>query len=682
MQRFAILFVMVAVISAGAPIHADPATAVVQTQPTVVVSGVGQVDHTSLAYVKDARAGLPMLTQPDHDVRTWQPVLVQPNVPQRYPEEIEERLLPSPDPEPTGLAWDGTGLWVSGRKTGRLYQVDPQSGDVLTSMAAPGSDPAGLACDGRTLWHIDAKTRTLYAIEAGKVTKQFTLDWPCAGVVVTPVGLIVSDSEKPVLRVVSTDTGQVTETLTAPDVGIAGLAYDGAYVWCGRSGYLIVHDLKHQRVVGGFAVAGRAPDERGVAGVAIVKDRLYYTDTAGGRLVSIAKPQHGQHLAARGTEYAAVFAMTVRNTSDREWPPGAFLMNVPIYEMPGQRLIRYEITPSPVAHYCDPDGNLHALISWPKVAPGEAFEVVARATLWSADRWTFVDPQQASSDLPEPLARICADGQRGRYPLGDDRVREFVQNAVGAERNPYWQFRLVHDAFVNYVTYAEPPDGSVVGVLKSRTGVCRHFSDALVTFGRSLGVPMLDAWAPHHNICCVWVRGAGWVFVEPTLDNAGKAANQWGACRWCAGLPRNELTTGVAGPSLFGSLLVDGKAFVPEWHCRIPKDLRGFWHQADWQTKAASDRRNLPPYFPAALQARNQDGQIRLNWQAAVDLERDRIEYAIEAQAEGGDYQEIGPTGQQQFEFKPEGKIVAVRVAAIDGHRDPASAPKAQATVR
>jgi hypothetical protein len=415
--------------------------------------------------------------------------------------------------------------------------------------------------------------------------------------------------------------------------------------------------------------------------LAIANDRLWYTDLAGGRIVSIAKPRNGQRIASRGAEHEAVFAMVVQNRSDRTWKPGAFLMNVPIYEMPGQRFVRYEITPTPVAHYRDPDGNLHALIAWQSVAPGEAFEVVARVTLWSADRWTFVDPAAASSDLSEALARNCADRQGGRYPTSDETVREFVQKAVGDESNPYWKFRLVHDAYVSYVTYAEPPDESVVGVLKTRKGVCRNFSDALVTFGRSLHVPMLDAWAPHHNICCVWVRGAGWVFVEPTLDNAGKNANQWGACRWCAGLPRNELTTGVAGPSIFGELLVDGARFVGQWHCRIPSSLPGFRHQADWQSKARADKRNYNPYFPAVLQAHQRDGRIQVNWQAAVDLEGDGIEYVVEAKADGGEFKEVGRTQEQRFEFKPDGEVVAVRVTAMDGHHGSASAPKAEAGV-
>ena len=635
----------------------------------------------ALPFAADTRPGLPALTQPEHFVKSWQAVTVQPVTPQRYPEEIEETFLPSPDPLPAGLAWDGKALWVAGRKEAKLYRIDLDSGAVLTSIPAPGPQPAGLAFDGKTLWHIDAQSRTLFGIEEGKVVRQFVLDWACVGVASAPQGLIVSDWEKPVLRVVSAETGKVIDTLPAPDTKIWGLAFDGSNLWCGRDSTIIVDDLAHQRPVCGFSVAGRVPDERQVTGLALANGRLWSADMSKGRIASMAAPRHGQHIAARGTERLAIFAMSVRNTGNQAWKPGSFLMNVPIYEMPGQRLIRYQITPTPVAHYRDPEGNLHALIAWQDVAPGQGFGVVARATLWSADRWTFVDPQQANSDYSEPLKSICVDRQGKRYPIDDPSVREFVQKAVDDEANPFWKFRLAHDAFVRFVTYAEPSDESVVGVLRTGKGVCRNFSDVLVTFGRSMGVPTLDAWAPNHNICCVWVSGAGWVFVEPTANNTNRGKNLWDKTCWSTGLPRDLLSTGVAGPSLFGDLLVDGAAFVPAWHCRIPKNLTGFRHAADWATKGAADGGNSNPFFPALLRVGLRDEKVCAEWMAAADLEADSIEYVVEAKGENGQYQEVGRTKEQQFEFKPEGKTVSVRVTAVDGHHGQADAPKEEAAI-
>lgn len=190
-----------------------------QTEPQAAgpSEGAEQGTGASLAYTRDARKNLPALTQPDHFVKTWEAVAVQPQVPSRFPEELDRQTLPSPDPLPAGLAWDGKRLWVAGRKAHKLFQIDPQTGNVSTSIPSPGDSPSGLAFDGRILWHTDRRARTLYGIENGKVTKKFVLDWPCAGVAVMPQGLIVSDSQKALLRIVSPENGKVIDTVAAPD---------------------------------------------------------------------------------------------------------------------------------------------------------------------------------------------------------------------------------------------------------------------------------------------------------------------------------------------------------------------------------------------------------------------------------------------------------------------------------
>lgn len=54
---------------------------------------------------------------------------------------------------PMGLAWDHGLLWVATGST--LYKLEPNTGDVVTSIASPGSAPFGLTIDGRYLWNAD-----------------------------------------------------------------------------------------------------------------------------------------------------------------------------------------------------------------------------------------------------------------------------------------------------------------------------------------------------------------------------------------------------------------------------------------------------------------------------------------------------------------------------------------------
>ncbi len=58
----------------------------------------------------------------------------------------------------TGLAHDGTHLWMAdwgAPGTGRIYQIDPASGDTLRSIPAPRLWPGGLVAVGEMLWVSD-----------------------------------------------------------------------------------------------------------------------------------------------------------------------------------------------------------------------------------------------------------------------------------------------------------------------------------------------------------------------------------------------------------------------------------------------------------------------------------------------------------------------------------------------
>ena len=59
--------------------------------------------------------------------------------------QIETIAAPlSPDARPTGLAWDGTHLWLSDRRHDKIMQVDPADMSVISSFDSPGDEPRGL----------------------------------------------------------------------------------------------------------------------------------------------------------------------------------------------------------------------------------------------------------------------------------------------------------------------------------------------------------------------------------------------------------------------------------------------------------------------------------------------------------------------------------------------------------
>ena len=104
---------------------------------------------------------------------------------------------------PTGLAFDGTHLWLADFDTATLNEVDPATGKVLRSIEAPGYDPMGLAWDGEKLWVLDAADKSVYALD------------PKSGLTIKALPL---DTDNP-----------------------EGLAWDGSYLWVAdaRSGVIV-----------------------------------------------------------------------------------------------------------------------------------------------------------------------------------------------------------------------------------------------------------------------------------------------------------------------------------------------------------------------------------------------------------------------------------------------------------
>jgi outer membrane protein assembly factor BamB len=59
----------------------------------------------------------------------------------------------------TGMSWADGALWTISGTT--LYKLDPQTGLVITYVAAPATSPRGLAYDGRYLWDVDENGASL-----------------------------------------------------------------------------------------------------------------------------------------------------------------------------------------------------------------------------------------------------------------------------------------------------------------------------------------------------------------------------------------------------------------------------------------------------------------------------------------------------------------------------------------
>ncbi|MCS7197299.1 MAG: PKD domain-containing protein [Candidatus Bipolaricaulota bacterium] len=157
-----------------------------------------------------------------------------------FPEEIEW---------PGGLEWDGESFWVADSTTMALYRLSPEEFKILGRWAYPGTIPADLAWDGSLLWIIDGIDSTLYALDPsdGRIVKEIKLD---PEIFPRPVGLAwdgialwVADMHSGIRRIHPED-GRVLGTMAAPREG----QYPIALAWDHGHGRLLVADHETKRL--------------------------------------------------------------------------------------------------------------------------------------------------------------------------------------------------------------------------------------------------------------------------------------------------------------------------------------------------------------------------------------------------------------------------------------------------
>lgn len=99
--------------------------------------------------------------------------------------------IPSPGPQPEGIASDGTYIYVADFLDATISRVDPAAPSATVEFPSPGPHPEGLAWDGTYLWSADWETRRIYRHQVSDTALSvvFSFDAPRPQSTTRPVGL-------------------------------------------------------------------------------------------------------------------------------------------------------------------------------------------------------------------------------------------------------------------------------------------------------------------------------------------------------------------------------------------------------------------------------------------------------------------------------------------------------------
>lgn len=143
--------------------------------------------------------------------------------------------LNAPGGGPVGLTWNGRFLWNTDFTTGRIYRIDPTTGEHDIELACPGN-LSGLTWNGRDLWQSLHDGGTLRRINPETNDFDQTImvhdhGW-LSGVTWDGEKLWAVSQQHGKLFAIDPESGDVLRTLPAP-VAAGDLAYKDDTLWLG-----------------------------------------------------------------------------------------------------------------------------------------------------------------------------------------------------------------------------------------------------------------------------------------------------------------------------------------------------------------------------------------------------------------------------------------------------------------
>ncbi len=359
------------------------------------------------------------------------------------------REIPSPGFWPMGLAWDGKYLWNVDSRQKKIFKVDPDDGSVLRSIDSPTESPEGLAWDGHTLWVSDARAKKIMKIDLSDGTDVQTITAPAAspqGMTFDGTYLWCADRMTDEIYAVDPASGEVIVTLKAPGPYARGLAWDGTNLWCSDyqrdSIYQIVrkdNEMFHLENTKSYHVS--FIHEAKVFGKGSLRSLDVY--------VGVPENQPQQKILA--VSYSPANPPTVKD----KW---------------SQHYAHFNYTDQPSESVLRTTMSVDARIS----------EITY-----------FVFPDQCGklSDIPSDIRKTYTANDT-KYLIDDPYIQRTAKEVVGSEKNPYWIARKIFDFVRNKLDYLMVGGWNAAPVVLQRgTGSCSEYSFSFIALCRAAGLP-------------------------------------------------------------------------------------------------------------------------------------------------------------------------------------------------
>jgi len=518
-----------------------------------------------------------------------------------------QRTLDAPCRYPSGLATDGTRLFVADWRAGEIHQVAPAGGAVEKSFAAPALKPAGLAWGDGKLFVSDDHTGWVYALNPQTGVVEHSFEAPGSrptGLAYAHGRLFILERKAGQVYQVSPEDGTIHGYFAAPNDTCTCLTHDGQYLWAADR---VNNELYLVSPVNGQVLGIVEAPGPHAAGLAWLEGLLWNVDFQTRKLYALAvrnepKPRLTDTRTARVEFLWSLYNYgpgEVRNLRIGVALPGT---------LPQQELLsEIQFSQPPTQTAADQWGQRCAVFDIPAVPAGTrqtlSYSVNARV---SAIRYLiFPDAVGTLADIPAEIRQAyTADG--ARYGVNTPFVQETARTIVGDERNAYWIARRIFNHVIDKLEYEMAGGWDVPEVvLKRGLGSCSEYTFTFIALCRAAGLPARyegsivvrgdDASIDEafHRWAQVYLPGYGWVPVDANRGDAKSPADQ---ARGFGELTNRFLiTTQGGGDSTYLGWGYNSFAkYQATGYCKIEEENFGFWEPLT-PTSAPAGAAGAPP---------------------------------------------------------------------------------------
>ena len=510
--------------------------------------------------------------------------------------------FPSPGPCPTGLAWDGDGLWVADRKTDILYRMDPTTGSTLGRIEAPGFHPTGLAWDGSRLWCLDQGEKLIYRLDPSTGLVDRTIEVPSPaprGLAWDGDALWVSDEKKDRLYRLSPVDGTTVTSIPSPSKDPQGICFDGTYLWIADR---ITDRIDRVEAVHGIVVTTFEAPGPHARGLAWNGEGLWCADYQTDRVYRLSVMEAPPYARMKERGEVLTFTQEFRNYGPGTIATLDLYLAVP-HDRDGQVLLGDALLdPPPTNIVSDQWGQKFAWYHHDDIAaPGIVRAAISiQARLYEVRYFLFPEKIGKRRDVPGEIRKAyLADGDK--YRIDHPVIKKVVKEAVGEEKNLYWVARNLYQYLLENMHYELSGGWNIAPtVLERGSGSCSEYSFVYIALCRASGLPARyvgsvavrgdDASTDDvfHRWVEIYLPGYGWVPVDPSRGDKPTPAEQADAFGHI-GNGCLVTTEGGGGSDFLGWTYNAAARWTARGRCKTHEEHIGEWSPLEETTTEARE---------------------------------------------------------------------------------------------